>query len=297
MKIIDRRQIAMGGQSKRTVNQIKNIAIHYSATITGHTDSFEKYWKNNRGWTTGGYHEVILVNGDVELNYRPTVISNGVKGHNISTYHICYVGASQPNKSQLKTLRKRVKRAKSSFKINDKNIKGHREFTGANTSCPAVNVRTAIVNQLGNTLVQDMINAIKPKPKPKLNGKTAKIQRWLNTYSVNNIDVDDKYGRETHKALVKAYQYELNKQFKANLVVDGIPGPKTDAAAVTIRKGARGPLTKSMQAFLFFKGYTVAVDTIFGNITEEMIRQFQRDNHLMVDGIPGKQTFRKLIRQ
>src|SRR5690625_3826390 len=220
-KIIDRRKIAMGGNSKRKVSQIKNIAVHYSATSSGNTAAFERFWKGSRGWVTGGYHEVVLLNGDVELNYDPTVISNGVKGHNLSTYHICYVGNGQPNAKQLATLRKRVKRAKSAYKISDKNIKGHREFSGASTSCPAVNVRTAIVNQLGSTIVQDVVNAVKPKPKPQLKGKTADIQRWLNTYRVNNIKVDDKYGPATHKALVKAYQYELNKQFNRKLKVDG----------------------------------------------------------------------------
>src|SRR5699024_8162216 len=99
------------------------------------------------------------------------------------------------------------------------------------------------------------------------------------------------------KALVKAYQSELNRQFNAKLSVDGLPGPKTDAAAITIRKGASGNLTKIMQAFLFFKGYQLSVDSIFGDITEEMIRKFQRDNRLSVDGVPGRATFRVLIRR
>jgi len=296
-KVIDRRKIAMGGNSKRNVSQIKNIAIHYSATKSGNTANFENYWKNSRGWKTGGYHEVVLLNGDVELNYDPTVITNGVLNHNTATYNICYVGDGQPNKAQLKTLRKRVKRAKSAYKVANKNIKGHREFSGASTSCPAVNVRTAIVNQLGSTVVQDIVNTVKPKPKPQLKGKTADIQRWLNTYPFNNIAVDDEYGPETHKALVKVYQYELNKQFNKGLVIDGIPGPKTDAAAVTIRKGAKGNLTKAMQAFLYFKSYRLDVDGIFGDITEEMVRNYQRDNRLSVDGIAGTQTFKKLIRR
>src|SRR5690625_3227789 len=147
-KVIDRRKIAMGGNSKRNVSQIKNIAIHYSATKSGNTANFENYWKNSRGWKTGGYHEVVLLNGDVELNYDPTVITNGVLNHNTATYNICYVGDGQPNKAQLKTLRKRVKRAKSAYKIKDANIKGHREFSGASTSCPALDVKTAIVNKL-----------------------------------------------------------------------------------------------------------------------------------------------------
>src|SRR5699024_8778709 len=112
-----------------------------------------------------------------------------------------------------------------------------------------------------------------------------------------HIAVDDQYGPITHKALVKVYQYELNKQFSKGLAIDGIPGPKTDAAAVTIRHGAKGNLTKAMQAFLFFKGYQLSVDGIFGDITFEMIKAYQRNNKLTVDGVPGINTFRKLIRR
>src|SRR5690625_3325580 len=96
-KVIDRRKRAMGGYSKRSVSQIEHIAVHYSATQAGNSDAFERYWKNSRGWQTGGYHEVILLNGDVELNYDPTVISNGVLNYNTSTYNMCYVGDGQPN--------------------------------------------------------------------------------------------------------------------------------------------------------------------------------------------------------
>lgn len=297
VKIIDRRAIAMGGHSKRQVSHIKNIAIHYSATKSGNTRAFENFWKNTRGWVTGGYHEVVLLTGDVELNYDPTVISNGVLNHNINTYNICYVGDGQPNAAQLTTLRDRIKRARSAYKIADNHIKGHREFAGSSTSCPALNVRTAIVNHLGSTIVQDIINAIKPKPKPQVNGYTARIQRWLNTYSFNHIAVDDQYGPITHKALVKVYQYELNKQFDKGLAIDGIPGPKTDAAAVTTRHGAKGNLTKAMQAFLYFKGYQLSVDGIFGDITFEIVKAYQRNNKLTVDGVPGINTFRKLIRR
>src|SRR5699024_820248 len=130
-----------------------NIAIHYSATKEGSSAAFENFWKNSRGWVTGGYHEVVLVNGDVELNYDPTVISNGVYGHNTVTYNICYVGDGKPNDKQLKSLQARVKRAKQAYGVKDVNIKGHREFSGQSTSCPQVNVAAAIVGVLGSIAV------------------------------------------------------------------------------------------------------------------------------------------------
>lgn len=296
MNVIDRRKVAIGGKSKRLVKQITHIAIHYSATAVGNSKAFETYWQQSRNWSTGGYHEVVLRNGDVELNYDPTVITNGVLGYNVQTYHICYVGDGLPSNTQLKTLRSRVERAYKKFGIKRGNIKGHREFPQAKTSCPKLDVHSAIVNHLGNNTIQQIINKVTPAKKVKVKNETKTIQKWLNEYSFNRIAVDGKYGPKTHRALVKVYQYELNKQFRRRLAIDGIPGPKTDAAYVTIRKGAQGNLTKTVQAFLFFKHYTLAVDSIFGPITEEMVRRFQRDRSLRVDGIVGRQTLRPLIR-
>ena len=51
-------------------------------------------------------------------------------------------------------------------------------------------------------------------------GKIASIQSTLNSRYGFNIAVDNIYGAETHTALVKALQTELNKQFNAGLVVD-----------------------------------------------------------------------------
>lgn len=298
VKVIDRRKIAMGGHSKRQVSHIRNIAVHYSATATGNTASFERYWKNSRGWVTGGYHEVVLLNGNVELNYDATVISNGVLGHNTGTYNICYVGNGNPNAKQLKTIRERVKRARSKFKINNTRIKGHREFSGSSTSCPALNVRVSVVNKLKSSVVQDVVNKVIPKSKPKTKGYTARIQRKLNEYRVNNIKVDDRYGPATHKALIKAYQYELNRQFNAGLVVDGIPGPKTDNAAITLRYSkTKSNIAYLTQAMLFFKGYKLSVDGYWQDISVEMTKVFQRHNKLTQDGIPGKATYKPLIRR
>lgn len=296
MNVIDRRKRAIGGKSKRSVKQITHIAIHYSATAVGNSKAFETYWQQSRHWLTGGYHEVILRNGDVELNYEPTVITNGVLGHNVQTYHICYVGDGLPSQIQLRSLLSRVDRAYKKFGIKRENVKGHREFPNAKTNCPKLNVQQTIVNNLTNNMIQRIVRTVTPTKKPKVTGETKAIQMWLNEYSFNRIAVDGKYGPKTYRALVKVYQYELNKQFGRRLVVDGIPGPKTDAAYVTIRKGARGNLTKSMQAFLFFKDYTLAVDGIFGPITEEIVRHYQHDRSIRVDGIVGKETLRRLIR-
>lgn len=139
----------------------------------------------------------------------------------------------------------------------------------------------------------------KPKPsKPKaekVTGAVADIQRKLNSRYGFSIAVDNIPGKDTKKHLIKAYQTELNKQFNAGLSVDGIWGPKTAAAIVNVRKGAKGNLTWVLQALLYIKGYNIAVDGIFGVATEKAVKSLQRAYKLAVDGIAGKATWGKLV--
>lgn len=121
------------------------------------------------------------------------------------------------------------------------------------------------------------------------------IQRTLNRRYGFNIAEDNKFGPETKRALVKAYQIELNEQFNAGLVVDGIFGTKTYNASVNVGIGARGNLTWILQAALRCRGYRLAVDGIFGNETQRVVRQFQSDSNITVDGIAGRNTFRQLL--
>ena len=88
----------------------------------------------------------------------------------------------------------------------------------------------------------------------------------------------------------------------------------TDWSAVTednkiIGLNAKGPLVKDLQHWLIYQGYSgntgnpittdVAAcnddiekcDGVYGKSTKEMVKQFQKDNGLAVDGIFGKQTY------
>lgn len=57
----------------------------------------------------------------------------------------------------------------------------------------------------------------------------------------------------------------------------------------TIKQGSRGEDVKLLQQKL-----SVAVDGIFGPITEEAVKAFQKANNLTVDGIVGPKTWEKL---
>ena len=64
----------------------------------------------------------------------------------------------------------------------------------------------------------------------------------------------------------------------------------------TLKKGARGNITKLLQEKLVSLGYnTNGIDGIFGAGTEKGVMSFQKNNGLVVDGIVGKNTWGKII--
>lgn len=93
-------------------------------------------------------------------------------------------------------------------------------------------------------------------------------------------------------------QTECNIQGFSNQKVDGIAGSNTLAGCPTLKKGSRGTITKIMQQRLIDLGYscgTYGADGINGASTQEAIKRFQRDKGLTVDGIVGRNTWRKLL--
>ncbi|MBD7984394.1 N-acetylmuramoyl-L-alanine amidase [Sporosarcina sp. Sa2YVA2] len=142
MAVIDIRNKTPRTNGIRPLSAIKKIARHHSATATGNWDAFWPHWKNTRGWGTGGYHEIILRNGDVELCYDPEEITNGVANQNTSIYHICVVGNGSFTDAQEKTFDERAKIAMKRFNLQPKDILGHNEFPGTNTSCPGIKMDT-----------------------------------------------------------------------------------------------------------------------------------------------------------
>ena len=63
-----------------------------------------------------------------------------------------------------------------------------------------------------------------------------------------------------------------------------------------VKKGARGNITKLLQEKLVSLGYnTNGVDGIFGPGTDNAVRLYQKANRLVVDGIVGKNTWRKIL--
>jgi len=62
-----------------------------------------------------------------------------------------------------------------------------------------------------------------------------------------------------------------------------------------LSKGEKGNKVKELQTKLNQLGYKLVVDGIFGNATEKAVKDFQKANGLVVDGIVGEKTWGKLL--
>lgn len=187
--------------------------------------------------------------------------------------------------------------------LSIKDIKQHHDWY--NKNCPA-QLRAGYKGVSWNDFL-GMVEGVKVVEAPKTEVKgvviknpkinyISKFQEWLNkTYNAKLV-VDGIYGPKTRSAAIKALQTELNKQFNARLVVDGKWGPKTKAAVQSIRKGAKGNLVFILQGLLYCKGYDPkGLEGVYGDNSELAVCALQKDSKITQDGVPGKDTFEKLV--
>lgn len=316
--VIDRRNKSMGGGSKRSTSQIKNIAVHYSATAQGNTSRFENHWKNSNGWVTGGYHEVVLTNGDVELNYDANIISNGVGGQNTRMYNICYVGTGKPNSKQMEALKERVNYNRDRFGISTSNVKGHREYSGQSTSCPGLDM-SSFRKSLGGKSSSGTNPGKPSKPESKWTtisgkwtGQTLKsghhgkpveqLQKKI------GVKADGYFGGDTESAV-------RSVQKKAGIAVDGMAGKDTYNAlkggkssgmsidgkwGVDVTKGLQRVFNTPVDGKLSGQSRNAVTNALysntatFGNGGSVVIKALQKKLGVTADGLLGPATIRAL---
>jgi peptidoglycan hydrolase-like protein with peptidoglycan-binding domain len=120
------------------------------------------------------------------------------------------------------------------------------------------------------------------------------LQHLLNQHG-SSLAVDGIFGPKTDAA-VRAFQGSNN------LTVDGIAGPKTwGKVIVQVRKGSEGDAVRGVQEEINFRNLSgdpsteLVVDGIFGPKTDAAVRGFQDALDLAVDGIVGPKTWQALI--
>ena len=73
---------------------------------------------------------------------------------------------------------------------------------------------------------------------------------------------------------------------------DAVPERVSDADLLSF--GSRGSKVVQLQKALSKRGYRLVADGMFGLVTDRVVRQFQQDQKITVDGIIGRQTQLKL---
>ena len=103
----------------------------------------------------------------------------------------------------------------------------------------------------------------------------------------------------TQREWILALQIELIRQGYQPGTIDGIPGSRTLMGCPTVRKGAKGELTrwiqKRLSLYLNVWSEGGQTDGIFGEKTEQNIRNFQKTKGLSADGIVGEKTWSALL--
>ena len=91
---------------------------------------------------------------------------------------------------------------------------------------------------------------------------------------------------------LRDWQSAYNDTYRKNIYVDGIFGTQTESALLgtLVKQGNNNPLVGWLQCRI-----GACVDNVFGNETYNKLCDFQRANGLVVDGIAGYNTFKKLL--
>ena len=266
----------------------ERIILHHAYAKKCSAEDIHR-WHLNNGWSGAGYHFLVRKDGKIYRLRPEDKVGAHAYGSNYNSLGICFEGNFMEEdmpEAQKQSGKELVAYLKDKYNI--KVVQAHRDVCA--TSCPGDKFP---FEEIANSEKKEEIIS---KPQEEVKGKVAEVQKILNERYGLNIGVDNIYGNETKRALVKGLQTELNKQYGRGLSVDGIFGNNTYKACINVREGAEGNITWLIQAMLVCHSFDISVDGIFGNATKNAIKELQKRNRLSVDGICGKNTFNKLFK-
>ena len=266
----------------------ERIILHHADAKSCSAEDIHR-WHLNNGWSGAGYHFLVRKDGKIYRLRPEDKVGAHAYSSNYNSIGICFEGNYMEEdmpEAQKEAGKELVSYLKGKYGITT--VQRHKDVCA--TSCPGDNFP---FEEIANSEKKEEVIS---KPQEEVKGKVAEIQKTLNERYGLNIGVDNIYGNETKRALVKGLQTELNKQYGRRLSVDGIFGTNTYNACINVREGAKGNITWLIQAMLVCHSFDISVDGIFGNATKNAIKELQKRNGLSVDGICGKNTFNKLFK-
>lgn len=266
----------------------ERIILHHADAKKCSAEDIHR-WHLNNGWSGAGYHFLVRKDGKIYRLRPEDKVGAHAYSSNYNSIGICFEGNYMEEdmpEIQKEAGKELVAYLKNKYGITT--VQRHKDVCA--TSCPGDKFP---FEEIANSEKKEEVIS---KPQEEVKGKVAEIQKILNERYGLNIGVDNIYGNETKRALVKGLQTELNQQYGRRLSVDGIFGNNTYKACINVREGAKGNITWLIQAMLVCHSFDISVDGIFGNATKNAIKELQKRNGLSVDGICGKNTFNKLFK-
>lgn len=279
---------------KRNTGNIKYLVYHYTGNDGDHDEGNGNYFHNNIVKASAHY---FVDDDSVTQSVYDDYVAYSVGGKCQSAHHPLYKICTNSNSISIEMCdtTKDGTVAISEATINNAIELGKVLMQKYNIPLDRVirhyDVNGKLCPNCNDLLNDKTWNAFKSR----LNGATAHIPN-TNT----NTPVHTQTAPTTHKngydEWVSRLQRELNAQFHKGLVVDGLRGSKTLGACVTVKRGARGNITRLIQERLNSVGFHISTDGIFGGGTEKAIKVFQKNRGLSADGIVGRNTWDWLLR-
>ena len=280
-----------------TRTKTERIILHHADATTCTAEDIHR-WHLNNGWSGAGYHFLVRKDGSIYRLRPEDKVGAHAYGSNYNSIGICFEGKYM--EEDMPEVQKQAGKELVAYlknKYNITTVQAHRDV--CSTDCPGSKFP---FDEIANSEVENVEEPSQTNENTQndifndgLVNCIYDIQEWLKNKYEYNLELDNIFGPETKKYLVMALQHELNVQFGAALSEDGIFGNNTYNACINMRQGASGNITMLIQMCLFVKGYSLDMDKIFGENTTRVLRQFQADSGLSVDGICGKNTFKKLF--
>ena len=293
MQIIET-NLKFGPLSKRA--STKRVILHHAA-MNGSVEAVHNVHKA-KGWSGIGYHFYVRKDGKIYRGRPEWAIGAHASGSNYNSIGICAEGNFETDKmseAQKNALKWLVNYINQKYGIST--VQRHRDV--GSTACPG---RNYPFDEIVNGKI--IVDTSKPdnNPVPNIPGKSHIVQAGqihANNFSGAGIKTDGVRGEDTIKAGIKVLQTAINLDYKKGLKVDGVWGSNSKSALGNhyVKLGEKQYMVTAVQILLMLKGYACELQNPgkFDANLEKVVKQYQRDYQLTVDGVVGYNTFMSLI--